>query len=141
VLASIQVPNPELVSSALSAPSLQLLSRFEDVLLLYDNFQHPTNFQVYDIRTGQFLWELSKPLETFPVVSNRRLIIYATSSVEIYDLQTGVFLSRVTVTDGGSIQAEVPVENRVWLAAQEDIVLINLRSRGDMVALEIPALR
>jgi hypothetical protein len=141
VLASIQVPNPELVSSALSAPSLQLLSRFEDVLLLYNDFYRPTHIQAYDVRTGQFLWELSKPLETFPVESNHRLIAFTASSVEIYDLRTGVFLSRVTLTDGGSVQAEVPVENRVWLAAQQDIVLINFRSQGDMVALEIPALK
>lgn len=109
-----------------------------DTLLVYDSYFTPSRIQAYDMKSGEVLWTLEKPLKGFPAFSNDLMFVYDAGGLEIYDLRTGHLNSSVSLIRkvGDNLSASQPT--RVWLAAYGNIVVINFRDTGELVAVRIP---
>lgn len=129
----IPVNDTAAISVAAYAPFTDV---FGDTLLIYDQFGHERSIEAYSFVDGNLIWRSDDYFEGIPVVSNNHLFVYGNLKIKIIDITTGDQMGSIDLAGKGERQLNLRPYS-VWMAAYDNILIVNVRDTWDIIALEI----
>ncbi|CAG0941990.1 hypothetical protein BROC_01674 [Candidatus Brocadiaceae bacterium] len=111
--------------------------RIGDLLLVY-NPNKRDRIRVYQLSTGQMLWERQLDYHSAPIIGQGMVIVYTDQGIEIIQLFTGETIGTIYLEreSDNSVERDQLLQD-IWVAANGNMISIYFISTAEIITIEV----